>query len=58
MDDHQTLREKVLFQGKDAHIDQTYVDEEPAFLKMARKAGFVKPAGLNRKMWMILKPLM
>ncbi len=43
---------------KDAHIDQTYVEEELAFLKMALKAGFVKPAGLNRKMWMILKPLM
>ena len=42
---------------KDAYIDQTFVDEETAFLKMALKAGFIKEGGLSPKMWKILKPL-
>ena len=41
---------------KDAYIDQTFIDEETAFLKMAVKEGFVKPGGLSPKMWMIIKP--
>ena len=42
---------------KDAYIDQTFIDEETAFLKMALKAGFIKERGLSPKMWKILKPL-
>jgi ABC-type nitrate/sulfonate/bicarbonate transport system substrate-binding protein len=41
---------------KNAYIDQTFINEETAFLKMAAKAGFVKPAGITPKIWKIVKP--
>jgi ABC-type nitrate/sulfonate/bicarbonate transport system substrate-binding protein len=42
---------------QDAYISQKFVDEEMAFLKLALKGGFIKPAGITPKMWRILKPL-
>ncbi len=41
---------------KDAYIDQTFINEETAFLKMAAKAGFVKEKGITPKIWKIVKP--
>ncbi len=41
---------------KNSYIDQTFIDEETAFLKLAAEAGFVKPGGLTPKIWKIVKP--
>ena len=41
-----------------AYIDQKFIDEETAFLRLALKAGLIKPAGINDRMWKILKPMM
>ena len=41
---------------KDAYLTQNFIDEETAFMKMAAKAGFVKPGGLSPKIWKIIRP--
>ncbi|MFQ5911901.1 MAG: ABC transporter substrate-binding protein [Nitrospinota bacterium] len=41
---------------ENAYLSQRFIDEETAFLKMANRAGFVKPAGLKPEIWRIIKP--
>ncbi len=40
----------------DPYLSQEFIDNEMGFLRKAVKAGFVKPAGLKRDVWKIVRP--
>ncbi len=42
---------------KDSYIDQTFINEELAFVKLAVEAGFAKPQAVTQKIFRIVKPL-
>jgi ABC-type nitrate/sulfonate/bicarbonate transport system substrate-binding protein len=47
---------KVQPSYKNAYLDGKFIKQETEFLKMAVKAGFVKPKGVNDGIWQIVKP--
>ncbi|MFQ5693600.1 MAG: ABC transporter substrate-binding protein [Nitrospinota bacterium] len=41
---------------RNAYLDEKFVSEEMTFLKLAVKAGFVKPSGAKRSLYRIIRP--
>ncbi|MDP6086462.1 MAG: ABC transporter substrate-binding protein [Nitrospinota bacterium] len=47
---------KVQPSYKNAYLDKKFIRGETEFLKMAVEAGFIKPKGLKKSLWRVIKP--
>ena len=47
---------KVQPSYKNAYLDEKFIRGETEFLKMAVEAGFIKPKGLKKGLWRVIKP--
>ena len=47
---------KVQPSYKNAYLDEKFIRGETEFLKMAVEAGFIKPKGVKKGLWRVIKP--